>query len=91
MLSFLGHSSPMNNTFLFRGLDCRVLAVCVRPPTTHSSQTVDVSVFAPLNSAYAEMLKRRYLDGELAVWKGNAYNLIDQPQKEAFTSEYRRG
>jgi len=51
MLIFDGHISHVNHEFLSTCLDYKVLPLCLPPHTTHFSQPLDVSVFAPLNSA----------------------------------------
>jgi len=87
MLIFDGHISHVNREFLSTCLDYKVLPLCLPPHTTHFSQPLDVSVFAPLKSAYSNILHRHTEAGERGVWKGNFYKFLIEAEKIAFTPE----
>ena len=87
MLLFDGHISHVNREFLGTCLDYKVLPGCLPPHTTHFSQPLDVSLFAPLKAAYSNILRQRTQAGERGVWKGNFYSLLVEAQRIAFTPE----
>jgi hypothetical protein len=87
MLIFDGHISHVNREFLSTCLDYKVLPLCLPPHTTHFSQPLDVSLFAPLKSAYSNILRRHTEAGERGVWKGNFYKFLIEAEKIAFTPE----
>lgn len=78
MLMFDGKISHVNRESLSTCLNYKVLPVCLPPHTTDFSLPLDVALFAPLQSAYANILRRHTEFGGRGVWKGNFYHFLHE-------------
>jgi len=67
--------------------DCKVLPLCLPPHTTNFSQPLDISLFAPLKSAYPNILRRHTKAKKRGMWKGDSYKLPIGVEKIACTPE----
>jgi len=87
MLIFDRYISHVNREFLSTCLDYKVLPLCLPPHTTHFSQPLNVSTFAPLKRVYSNILDCHTEAGEYGVWKGKFYIFLIETEKIAFTPE----